>query len=59
VLRGAGWALVDEEQVAVRPGQFIGVTPESARQVRAGGEGPSSLRRARMALTAPPFTACA
>jgi quercetin dioxygenase-like cupin family protein len=39
VLRGDGWVMVDQEQVPVRPGQFIAVTIESARQVRAGDEG--------------------
>lgn len=39
ILRGAGWVIVDDESVAVCPGQFIAVTTESARQVRAGRVG--------------------
>ncbi len=39
ILRGEGWVIVDDESVAVCPGQFIAVTVESARQVRAGGTG--------------------
>jgi len=39
ILRGDGWVLVDDEQVPVGPGQFVAVTVESARQVRAGDSG--------------------
>lgn len=38
-LRGGGWVVVDDEQVSVGPGQFVAVTAESARQVRAGEGG--------------------
>jgi len=39
ILRGGGWVIVDEESVPVEPGQFIAVTVESVRQVRAGKTG--------------------
>ncbi|MGH9271462.1 MAG: cupin domain-containing protein, partial [Ilumatobacteraceae bacterium] len=39
VLHGHGWVVVDDEPLPVRPGLFIAVTTESARQVRAGDEG--------------------
>ncbi len=39
ILRGEGWVIVDNELVPVSSGQFIAVTWESARQVRAGGTG--------------------
>jgi quercetin dioxygenase-like cupin family protein len=39
VLRGSGTVIVDGEPVAVRPGTFVFVTPESTRQVRAGPDG--------------------
>lgn len=39
ILRGYGWVIVDDEPVPVEPGQFIAVTVESARQVRAGETG--------------------
>ncbi len=39
VLRGSGTVIVDGEEVPVRPGQFIAVTPESERHVRAGDSG--------------------
>ena len=39
VLRGSGVVIVDDQEVAVAPGDFIAVTPDSARFVRAGGEG--------------------
>lgn len=37
-LRGSGWLVVDDEQVAVVPGQFAAVSIESQRRVRAGDE---------------------
>jgi uncharacterized cupin superfamily protein len=39
VLRGHGWVIVDEEEIPVGPGQFVAVTVESARFLRAGPEG--------------------
>jgi uncharacterized cupin superfamily protein len=39
ILRGEGWVLVDDEQIPVGPGQFVAVTVESARRVRAGDTG--------------------
>lgn len=39
ILRGEGWVIVDGEPVSVEPGQFIAVTVESVRQVRAGDTG--------------------
>ncbi|QIS22098.1 cupin [Nocardia terpenica] len=39
VVRGSGSVVIDDREISVRPGQFIAVTAESARQVRAGREG--------------------
>ena len=39
VLRGSGVVIVDDEYVAVAPGDFIAVTPDSTRQVRANAGG--------------------
>lgn len=39
ILCGEGWLLVDEEQVPLSPGQFVAVSMESVRQVRAGDDG--------------------
>jgi uncharacterized cupin superfamily protein len=39
VVHGTGSVVVDGLEVPVRPGQFIAVTPESSRQVRAGDGG--------------------
>lgn len=39
ILRGGGWVIVDDDSVPVEPGQFIAVTVESVRQVRAGKTG--------------------
>jgi uncharacterized cupin superfamily protein len=39
ILRGSGAVVVDGERVAVRPGMFVLVTPESTRHVHAGPEG--------------------
>lgn len=39
VLRGQGWLLVDKEHVPLSPGQFVAVSMDSARQVRAGRDG--------------------
>lgn len=38
-VQGSGWVQVDNEHIPVRPGQFVAVSVESARQVRAGDEG--------------------
>lgn len=39
IIGGTGWVIIDDEQVPVEPGQFIAVTVESTRQVRAGQSG--------------------
>jgi uncharacterized cupin superfamily protein len=39
VISGHGWVIVDGEEIAVGPGQFIGVTVESSRYLRAGPDG--------------------
>ncbi|MEJ2868264.1 cupin [Actinomycetospora sp. OC33-EN08] len=39
VLRGSGWVVVDGEEIPVAPGQFIAVTEESSRHLRAGDDG--------------------
>jgi len=39
VLRGTGLVVVDGEEVPVSPGQFIAITPDSIRHVRAGASG--------------------
>ena len=39
VLRGTGTVVVDDEGVPIGPGQFIAVTPDSTRHVRAGDRG--------------------
>lgn len=39
ILRGTGWVWVDGEEVPIGPGQFVAVTVESARQVKASGSG--------------------
>ena len=39
IVYGTGIVFVDGQEVPVRPGQFIAVTPDSARQVRAGDGG--------------------
>lgn len=39
VLRGSGWVVVDGEEIAVGPGQFVAVTVESSRYLRAGPDG--------------------
>jgi len=39
VLRGRGAVLVDGHEVLIGPGQFVAVTPESTRFVRAGADG--------------------
>lgn len=38
-LRGSGWLIVDDQTVAVAPGQFAAVAINSRRQVRAGAQG--------------------
>jgi uncharacterized cupin superfamily protein len=43
VLRGGGAVVVDGEEVPVAPGDFIAVSPESVRFVRAGEEGLSFI----------------
>ena len=39
VVSGEGAVFVDGERVPVKPGEFIAVTPDSSRYVRAGDEG--------------------
>jgi quercetin dioxygenase-like cupin family protein len=39
VLRGTGVVVIDNEEVAVAAGDFIAVTPDSSRFVRAGEDG--------------------
>jgi uncharacterized cupin superfamily protein len=39
VLRGSGVVVVDEEEVSVAPGDYITVTPDSTRYVRADDGG--------------------
>jgi mannose-6-phosphate isomerase-like protein (cupin superfamily) len=39
VISGAGAVVVDDREVAVGPGDFIAVSPESDRHVRASGAG--------------------
>jgi quercetin dioxygenase-like cupin family protein len=39
VVRGTGTAVVDGEEVALAPGEFIAVQPKSVRYVRAGADG--------------------
>ncbi len=39
VVHGTGIVVVDSQEVSLRPGQFIAVTPESERHVRAGDGG--------------------
>lgn len=39
IVPGTGTVVVDGQQVPVQPGQFVAVTPDSVRQVRAGDSG--------------------
>jgi quercetin dioxygenase-like cupin family protein len=39
IVRGSGTVVVDEQEIPVRAGQFIAVTPDSARHVQAGADG--------------------
>jgi mannose-6-phosphate isomerase-like protein (cupin superfamily) len=39
IVCGTGTVVVDGQEVPMRPGQFIAVTPDSERQVRAGDGG--------------------
>jgi uncharacterized cupin superfamily protein len=39
IIRGTGAVVVDGQDVPVQPGQFIAVTPDSARHIRAGEAG--------------------
>ncbi len=39
IVHGTGAVIVDGQQVPARPGQFIAVTPDSVRHVRAGDGG--------------------
>jgi uncharacterized cupin superfamily protein len=39
VVRGEGWVIVDGEETPLRPGQFVFITPDSTRHVRAGATG--------------------
>ena len=38
-IRGGGVVVVDGDEVPIAPGQFIAVTPDSRRHVRAGSDG--------------------
>lgn len=38
-LRGSGVVVVDGKEVAIKAGEFVAVTPDSARHVRAGETG--------------------
>lgn len=59
IVHGTGAVIVDGQEVPVRPGQFIAVTPDSVRHVRATDGGlvfiavcaaPTSCRIGRPAL---------
>jgi len=39
IVRGSGWLVVDDEETPVAPGQFIGVTVDARRHLRAGPDG--------------------
>lgn len=39
ILRGTGWLVVDGEETPVVPGQYMAVTVESSRHLRAGADG--------------------
>lgn len=39
IVAGHGWLVVDADETPVEPGQFIAVTVESSRYLRAGPEG--------------------
>lgn len=39
ILSGHGWVVVDGEETPVEPGQYIAVTVESSRYLRAGRDG--------------------
>ena len=39
VIRGSGVVVIDGHEVPLSPGQYIAVTPESRREVRAGDQG--------------------
>jgi mannose-6-phosphate isomerase-like protein (cupin superfamily) len=39
VIRGAGTAVIDAEEIPLAPGEFIAVRPASRRYVRAGDVG--------------------
>lgn len=39
IVSGNGWVIVDDERLPVRPGLFVAVTVESARQLKAGAQG--------------------
>lgn len=39
IVRGTGAVIVDGQEAPVRPGQFIAVTPDSARHLRASDGG--------------------
>lgn len=43
VIRGNGVVVIDEHEVPVGPGEFIAVTPESDRYIRAGESGLSFI----------------
>lgn len=39
IVSGDGWVIVDDEQLALRPGLSVAVSVESTRQLRAGARG--------------------
>jgi quercetin dioxygenase-like cupin family protein len=39
VVGGSGTLLVDGEEIALRPGQFVFCSPDARRQMRAGNDG--------------------
>ena len=39
MIRGEGWIIVDGVETVLRPGQFVFITPDSTRHVRAGEAG--------------------
>jgi mannose-6-phosphate isomerase-like protein (cupin superfamily) len=39
IIRGGGWIVVDGKESPVRTGQFVFITPEATRQLRAGSDG--------------------
>lgn len=39
IIAGAGWAVVDDETIPIRPGQFVSVDIGSTRYLKAGEDG--------------------